>query len=80
MTGDFSGRDFGRLEGKLDSVLYQSEQNGEQLDELRMLHDALKERVDKWEQRAVGALAVAGLVGSLLTTVVGWVLGWFSHS
>jgi hypothetical protein len=39
---------------------------------VRQQVEDVNDRVQKWENRAVGALAVAGFIGSILTWAASW--------
>lgn len=64
---EIGARDFGRLEQKVDMMLEQLREAAAAMVSLREENAELRSRVDKWEQRAIGALAVAGMIGGFLT-------------
>lgn len=71
MEPDFSSRDFGRLEGKLDAVL--SEMRGRQRDAERRLGDleTWRKSVDLREGERTGAIKAARWLWGVITATLG---------
>jgi hypothetical protein len=62
-------RAVGRIEGKLDAIILQQQENATRLTKI-------EDRVDKWENRAVGAIAVLGVIGAGLMWLLNQAVGF----
>ena len=72
-------RDFGRLEEKVNALIERQRETFERVDDVRQQVEDVNKRVERWENRAVGALAVAGFIGSLLTWAASWLWQLWKH-
>lgn len=68
-----SERSIGRLEGKVDLILDSLDKHETHAAEIKEKVYKIEQRVEKWENRAIGGLAVvgviAGIIGAFLKTL-----------